>query len=107
MLRDDVVLAVLNRLETENRRLKRVLTAVLSLFVVLTCTAMVWQDKNKKKKEPVIQNLLRTRRLELANANGRVVAVLQAVEKEAEPGWLTEYHDNGRRKWRAKIKNNR
>ena len=49
---DEVVLAVLNRLETENRHLKRVLTAVLVLFVVLTCTAMAWQTR--QGKEPVI-----------------------------------------------------
>ena len=105
MSSDDVVVAVLNRLENENRQLKRVLVAVLVGCVVLTCTAMAWQDKNKK--EPRIQNVLRTRRLELANANGEIVAVLQAAATEEEPGWLTEYHDNGRPKWRAKIKNNR
>ncbi len=49
MLRNNVVLAVLNRLETENRRLKRVLAAVLTLFVVLICTAMVWQDSVERK----------------------------------------------------------
>ena len=46
---DDVVLAVLNRLESENRQLKRVLTAVLVLFVVLTCTGMAWQSRQKKQ----------------------------------------------------------
>ncbi len=103
MTSDDAVLAVLKRLERENRQLKRFLATVFILFIVLVCTGMVWQNK----RTPAIQDLIRTRRLELANAAGEVVAVLQTVSKKEEPGWLTEYYSNGRRKWRAKIEDNR
>ena len=108
MTNDDQVLTLLQRLEAENRRLKRL---GAGLLLVLTASvlgaAAHLQDPKKKEADSALHDVLRTRRLEIANASGKVVAVLQANEVEDEPGWLTDYHDNGRRKWRAEIEDNR
>jgi antitoxin component YwqK of YwqJK toxin-antitoxin module len=110
MTRDDAVLALLQRLEADNRTMKRIGGAVLAALLLFFCgSATSVQDPADKqgKDKAAIQDVLRTRRLELADARGAVVAVLQAAEEKEEPGWLTDFHDNGRRKWRAQIANNR
>jgi antitoxin component YwqK of YwqJK toxin-antitoxin module len=107
MTKDDILLTVLNRLAAENRQWRRVATVALALFAVLTCTAMAMQQQGNAATPAAIQEVLRTRRLELANADGEVVAILQTAATKEEPGWLTEYHKNGRRAWRVQVKNNR
>jgi len=108
MTRDDAVLALLQRLEADNRMMKCTGGAVLALLLVFVCGAAFRpQGQEPKKDEAAIRDVLRTRRLELANAKGAVVAVLSAPEEQEEPGWLTDFHDNGRRKWRAQVANNR
>src|SRR5262245_11113692 len=108
MSRDDAVLALLQRLEADNRMMKRTGGAVLAVLLVFVCGAAFRpQGQEPKKEDAAIRDVLRTRRLELANAKGAVVAVLSAPEEQEEPGWLTDYHDNGRRKWRAQVANNR
>ena len=108
---DDAVLAVLQRLEADNRMMKRVGGGVLAVLLVLMCAAAFapqGQGDQQGKPDPkAIQDIVRTRRLELADARGAVVAVLHAAEEQQEPGWLVDFHDNGRRKWRAQIANNR
>jgi antitoxin component YwqK of YwqJK toxin-antitoxin module len=111
MICDDAVLAVLKRLEADNRMMKRVGGSVLAVLLVLMCAAAFapqGQGNQQGKPDPkAIQDIVRTRRLELADARGAVVAVLHAAEEQQEPGWLVDFHDNGRRKWRAQVANNR
>lgn len=109
MNRDDAVLEVLRRLEADNRMMKRTGAAVLAVLAVAFCGAAVGFQGRRDGQEPApaIQDVLRTRRLEIADAAGKVVAVLHAAEPLEEPGWLTDHHDNGRRKWRAQIEHNR
>lgn len=110
MTRDDAVLLLLRRLEAENRFYKRALAAGLGV-ALLACLAAAVEHSAPQDKKPTppgaIQDILRTRRLEIADARGAVVAVLQAAEEKEEPGWLSDFHDNGRRKWRAQVANNR
>lgn len=110
MTRDDAVLLLLRRLEAENRFYKRALAAGLGLALLACLAATIERSTPQDPKQAApgaIQDILRTRRLEIADARGAVVAVLQAAEEKEEPGWLTDFHANGRRKWRAQIANNR
>jgi antitoxin component YwqK of YwqJK toxin-antitoxin module/F0F1-type ATP synthase membrane subunit c/vacuolar-type H+-ATPase subunit K len=111
MTNDDAVLVLLRQLEVDNRVMKRTGGAVLAVALLICCAAAIGMQEpgigQGNAAKSAIQDVLRTRRIELADARGAVVAVLQAAEERDEPGWLTDFHDNGRRKWRAQIANNR
>ena len=97
MDQQDAVVAHLNRLD---RRMTRIGGAALGLLAVGLFAAMGFQDP----ETVAVQNIVRTQRLELTNAEGKVVAVLTAVAQDPEV--LTTYYDNGLRRRRFSVQDN-
>lgn len=97
MERQDAIVAYRYRLD---RRVTRIGAAVLGLLAVGLFAGMVSQDP----ETVAVQNVVRTQRLELTNADGQVVAVLAAAEQTE--GVVTAYHDNGLKAWQVRIRDN-
>ena len=95
----DAVVAHLNRLD---RRITRIGAAVLGLLAVGLFVAMAFQDP----ETVAVQDIVRTQRLELSNAEGKTVAVLAATQSDAlvvrdeqatDRMPVRTYHNNGRK----------
>lgn len=109
MTDEDRVLLLVQRLDSQNRMLQRVFVAlgVVACVLLLGSAGAVQDPQKDRADEPALHDVLRTRRLELANGAGEVVAVLHSNESSDQEGWLTDYYDSGRRRWRAEIDDNR
>ena len=93
----DAIVAHLNRLD---RRITRIGGTTLGLLALGLFAAMAFQDPETVS----VQNIVRTQRLELTNANGEVVAILTGAEQEE--GVVTAYYDNGVKMWQVPVRNN-
>ncbi len=71
----DPVIACLNRLEDDNRRMKQIGATALALLALALFAAMVWQQD---PDTVAVQNVVRNQGLELTSAEGKVVAALRA-----------------------------
>ena len=63
---------------------------------------MAWQQA---PETVAVQDVVRTQRLEVTNAEGEVVAVLSAVN--ADPDIVTGYHPNGVKRFQVRVRDNK
>jgi antitoxin component YwqK of YwqJK toxin-antitoxin module len=100
---DPAVLSLLQQLTAENHRMKRTGLAVVALLSIAVLAAWVAQDPQPPQPSLVpVQQALRTGKIELTNLQGKVVAVLQAVERPGE--FVVGYHPNGVKSFEAQMK---
>jgi len=100
MSSDDAILTLLQEVHAENRRLQRAALVLLALLAITLLPGWIFQDPEPNLIP--VQQALKTGRLELTNAQGKVVAVLQAVDGKNEV--VVACHPNGLKAFEAQSK---
>jgi hypothetical protein len=105
-MNDPSIDALVRQVQADNRRIKHAGIGVLVLLGAVFLPAWVAQDPDAEPAVVAVQQVLRTHRLELIDASGKVVAVLQAVDDKRDDV-VVGYHPNGVRAFEAHMKDGR